>query len=345
MTGLDKVAPYQFSHVSGLCLLLANIAAHQTSVLLPAFDPSAALDAIERHGVTCVFTLPAMLALMADHQERRPRNIRSLRSLFAGGDSIPLTLQERAKTLFGLSVLEVMGMTEACPALWNTKATLPPRSSVGKTGVEIRIEPRGMDHSAVGELLFRGPSVSNGYWRDPERPDGWLHTGDLVRRDEDGYIWFEGRLKQIIIRGGSNISPQEVEAVLYRHPSVSQAGVIHRLSRCDSRADRRGIRSSSRRPRHLRSGTSRFRTRAHRGLQSAREYLDSARPSERPHWQDRPSRAGRNVASENCDRVRQPPGPAADGTRDNLDIPAVSSCINIYVRSRERSFRPANLAL
>jgi long-chain acyl-CoA synthetase len=220
----------QVSHTSGLCLLLANVAAHQTSVLLPAFDPAAALDAIARYGVTCVFTLPAMLALMADRQELQPRNIGSLRALFAGGDSIPLTLQERARVLFGLPVLEVMGMTEACPALWNTAQNLRP-GSVGKPGMEVKIEPRGMEESTVGELLFRGASVCKGYWRDPETTamalrDGWLHTGDLVHQDEDGYIWFEGRLKQIIIRGGSNISPQEVEAVLYLHPSVAQAGAI-----------------------------------------------------------------------------------------------------------------------
>ena len=222
-TGAIGMPTTQVAHVSGLCMLMANIAAHQTSVLLPAFDPSAALDAIERHGVTCLFVLPAMLAAMADQQERQPRNIRSMRAIFGGGDSVPLTLQERIRALFGVSVLEIIGMTEVCPAVWNTVQISRP-GSVGKTGIEMTI-------SAVGELLLRGPSICQGYWRDPETTamtmrDGWFHTGDLVRRDEDGYVWFEGRLKQIIIRGGSNISPQEVEAVLYEHPSVSQAGAI-----------------------------------------------------------------------------------------------------------------------
>ncbi len=220
----------QVSHMSALCFLLSNIAAHRTFVMMPAFDPALALDLIERHRVTCLVALPPMLALMADKQERQPRDVSSLRSLLVGGDSVPLPLQEQARTLFGLSVLEVFGLSESCPALWNTTEYLR-AGSVGKTGAETKIGPQGTDGSGVGELLLRSPANCVGYWRDPETTalllrDGWLHTGDLVRQDRDGYIWFAGRLKQIVVRGGSNISPQEVEAALYRHPSVSQAGVI-----------------------------------------------------------------------------------------------------------------------
>jgi len=169
-----------------------------------------------------LFVLPAMLAAMADQQQRQPRNTRSLRAVFAGGDSVPLPLQERIRASFGISVREIIGMTEVCPAVWNTAQHCRP-GSVGRSGLEIRIEN--------GELLLRRASICKGYWRDPETTaatlrDGWFHRGDLAHLDDDGYVWFSGRLKQIIIRGGSNISPQEVEAVLYEHPAVSEAGVI-----------------------------------------------------------------------------------------------------------------------
>jgi long-chain acyl-CoA synthetase len=97
--------------------------------------------------------------------------------------------------------------------------------------VETRIVPLEGVPPGVGELVARGPATFVYYWQDPEATadalrDRWIHTGDLVREDDDGYLWFAGRLKQIIIRGGSNIAPQEVEEAIYQHPAVLETGVI-----------------------------------------------------------------------------------------------------------------------
>src|SRR5207248_3046670 len=109
---------------------------------------------------------------------------------------------------------------------WNRRGAVR-NGSIGTAsdGVELRVD------AETGELAVRSPSVFVGYWNDPEATantliDGWLMTGDLVRRDSDGYVWFQGRRKEVIIRGGSNVSPQEVEEALYQHPAVMVVGVI-----------------------------------------------------------------------------------------------------------------------
>jgi long-chain acyl-CoA synthetase len=221
------------AHMSGLgCTLLTSILDGMTSVLLPSFDPALALDSIERFSVTYTGGLPAGVSLMIEEQARRPRNVRSLKSFISGGDTVPLAVQERFTSLFGVPVLELIGMTESCPTAWNRVDDLRP-GSVGKPrqGVEVKIAGLDGNEGSAGEMAVRSPATFHGYWQDAEATaavlrDGWLHTGDLVRRDEDGYLWFAGRIKQIIIRGGSNIAPQEVEEALLQHPAVLEAGVI-----------------------------------------------------------------------------------------------------------------------
>lgn len=233
--GTVAMATTQVSHMSGICALMACLLNRRTVLLLPAFEPALALDSIERFRVNHVVSLPLMLELMVVEQAQRPRDVSSLQNLSCGGDSLPVPLQQRLEDTFGVPVIEVIGMTESCPAIWNT-AQFNRAGSVGKTGADVKIEGN-YGNDGVGEMLVRSPANFIGYWRDTEATvlalrDGWLHTGDLVRQDSDGYLWFSGRLKQIIIRGGSNIAPQEVEEVLYAHPSVLQAcavGVPHPL--------------------------------------------------------------------------------------------------------------------
>jgi long-chain acyl-CoA synthetase len=153
----------------------------------------------------------------------------------AGGDSVPVTLQEGFRTLFGVPVRELFGMTESAPITCIREHGLR-NGSVGPALniVDTRVaDTRGtaLGDNQVGELQVQSPGNCVGYWDDAGATvatftDGWLRTGDLVRRDADGFFWFEGRLKQIIVRGGSNISPQEVEEVLYQHPAVLEAGVV-----------------------------------------------------------------------------------------------------------------------
>jgi long-chain acyl-CoA synthetase len=232
----DTLLPVtQLTHASGLDHLL--IALHQgaTLVLLRAFDPATALDLMERFRCTNIWGLPAMLKFVVEEQARRPRDLSSILSAGAGGDSVPAALQRRFQEVFAVQLREGYALTESCPVTFNRLAEVR-IGSIGPAapGVSIRlVDLHGHDVAAgeTGEILVRSPANCVGYWNDPDATarlfdDGWLHTGDLASRDEGGYYWFKGRIKQLIIRGGSNISPQEVEEALHQHPAVLEAGVV-----------------------------------------------------------------------------------------------------------------------
>jgi long-chain acyl-CoA synthetase len=203
--------------------------------LVPVFDASLVLDLIERFEVTYAFGLPSMVQAMIEEQARKPRQVRSLRNFVGAGDSVPVSTQERFQSLFGIPVREAYGMTEIGPAISNPADAIR-SGSLGKAieGVEIRVvdaEGEDVSDGQIGEMAVRSPASFAGYWDDPAATreavrDGWLYTGDLARRDADGYLWFEGRKKEIIIRDGVNISPQEVEEAIYSHPAVLQVAVI-----------------------------------------------------------------------------------------------------------------------
>jgi long-chain acyl-CoA synthetase len=225
----------QLTHASGLNNVL--IALHQgaTAVLLRAFDPPAVLDLIERFRCTNVWGLPALLQFVVEEQARRPRDVSSLRDAGAGGDTVPAALQRGFQDIFAIQVREGLGLTEINPVTFNPLGAVR-IGSIGPAapGVEVRLvdlDGRDVPTGETGEIFVRSAANCVGYWNDPDATarlfeDGWLRTGDLASRDEDGYYWFKGRLKQLIIRGGSNISPQEVEEALHQHPAVLEAGVV-----------------------------------------------------------------------------------------------------------------------
>jgi long-chain acyl-CoA synthetase len=223
-------------HASGLyAVLLPSVMIGGTIVLLPAFDPAAVLDAIERFRCTYVISLPALLQFVCEEQARRPRDVSSVRIAGAGGDTVPVALQNRFQSLFGIPLFECYGMTETLPITVNPLNAIR-QGSTGRVteGVEVRLVDltgRDVPLGETGEVVVRSPANCLGYWSDAKATsdllrDGWLHTGDLACRDAEGYYWFQGRMKQIIIRAGSNISPQEVEEALYGHPAVLEAGVV-----------------------------------------------------------------------------------------------------------------------
>ena len=229
------LAMAQLMHALGLGLVLTALQQGATAILLRTFDPAAALDLIERFRCTQIFGLPAMLQFVVEEQARRPRDVSSMRFAGAGGDSVPAALQQRFQDVFAIPLREGYGLTESSPVAFIPSMDVR-AGSIGPAapGVSIRlVDLLGHDVAAgeTGEILVRSPANCVGYWNDPVATtclfdDRWLRTGDLALCDEDGYYWFKGRIKQLIIRGGSNISPQEVEEALHQHPAVLEAGVI-----------------------------------------------------------------------------------------------------------------------
>jgi long-chain acyl-CoA synthetase len=234
---LDRfLAMTQLAYASGIYLsLLTVIGFGGTSVLAPAFDAPLALDLIERFQCTCTFGLPSMVQLLLEEQTLRPRQVRSLRTFMVAGDAVPVNTHGRFQEQFGIALREFLGMTETSLTICNPAGAIRP-GSLGRPveGVEAKaVDSNGKEvpDGKTGELIVNTPMTFVSYWDDPAATtaalrDGWVFTGDLVRRDSDGYFWFEGRKKQIVVRDGFNISPQEVEEALYTHPAVLEAGVI-----------------------------------------------------------------------------------------------------------------------
>jgi acyl-CoA synthetase (AMP-forming)/AMP-acid ligase II len=201
-------------------------------VLFERFDPHAVLDAIEQHGCSWQVGLPFMFAAMLEGQRLRRRNVEALRFCLSADDVCPPQLQREFGIEFGVPLRSTWGATEAIGSL--TYGLQPGPISRIAPGAQLHLlDDAGatVSRGEVGELLLRGPNVSVGYWGGPDviegaPKDGWYQTGDLMRQDGRGNLWFMGRKKDIIIRGGSNISPVEVEAVLRAQPAVRDAAVV-----------------------------------------------------------------------------------------------------------------------
>jgi acyl-CoA synthetase (AMP-forming)/AMP-acid ligase II len=216
--------------------IFPNIFAGGTAVLLDAPTPQQVVEAIVTHRVTRCQMLPASLQELVEYLEQHPTNLSSLRSFFAGGDVVPLDAHARFRAAVGIDVCEVCGMTEAITYTVNPPFGQKRLGSIGKplreTQVRIADEHgRELPVGSQGEIWIKSPENMVGYWNDTLHTsatlhDGWLASGDLGRVDEDGYLWFVGRKKEIIVRGGSNISPLEVEEVIDQHPAVHISGVV-----------------------------------------------------------------------------------------------------------------------
>jgi acyl-CoA synthetase (AMP-forming)/AMP-acid ligase II len=219
-------------HVSGCFTVLACLWSDVPFVLFERFDPEHVLDGIESHQCTWLVGLPFMHGALLRSQQARPRKMDSLRRCFVAGDVCPAHIQEQFSSVFGVPLRSIWAATEAMACLTYASALGPAYRVVN--GTEIRLVDEQQTPVAVGEigeLLLRSLNISPGYWAGPglvegAPKDGWYHTGDLMRQDEKGNLWFVSRKKYLIIRGGSNISPVEVEQVLISHPAVQDAAVI-----------------------------------------------------------------------------------------------------------------------
>ena len=209
-----------------------------TVVLERTFDPRRALHLIEHRRVTTMMGVPTHYLMMAEQRRFADADLSSLRLLVVGGAPMPLPLL-RAWHARGVRLTQGYGLTEAGPNV----LCLPPDLAVEKAGsagvpyphvtcaLADPVTGRILEGQATGELLVRGPNVFAGYLGDPDATahalrGGWLHTGDLVRRDADGHHWVLDRIDDIYITAGENVSPVEVEQVLLRHPGVARAAVV-----------------------------------------------------------------------------------------------------------------------
>jgi len=227
------VEPLPMAHMSGIITLLSFIQFGVPFVLLESFDADAVLDTIERHRCTWLLGFPAQYAALLECQRARPRNLTSLRICLTGADVCPIDLQERVTSTFGAPLYNVWGATETVGSL-TFGLQRGPVVRIVKGALIRLIDENGAEvaDGEIGELLIRGANVFDGYWNDPQATAaslkaGWYHTGDLMRRGEGDELWFVSRKKDIIIRGGTNISPVEVEQALVAcHPAVEEAAVV-----------------------------------------------------------------------------------------------------------------------
>jgi long-chain acyl-CoA synthetase len=223
-------------HVAAFAGLLASLEVTATAATLAQFDPDAVLDAVARHRASFLFAMPVMYRAMIAAQGAQPRDVRSMTRCLAGGDAVPPALKSEFAQCFGRPLREVFGTTESALIAVNGSDMAAQANAFGRArpGVDILVigeDGEPAPDGGVGEMVVRSPANMVGYWDDPAATaatirNGWVHTGDLVSRGPDGYFRFQGRKKEIIVRGGSNVSPQEVEAVLYQHDCVQDAGVI-----------------------------------------------------------------------------------------------------------------------
>ena len=219
-------------HASGCFTMLACIWLGVPFVLFERFDPGTVLDGIESQRCTWIVGLPFMFSALLRGQQARARKVDSLRTCLVGGDVCPPQLQEQFGSVFGVPLRTVWASTEATGSL--TYGLEPGPVSRVLNGAEVRLVDDGRVPVPVGELgemILRAPNVSIGYWAGPgliegAPEDGWFYTGDVMRQDGKGNLWFVSRKKHLIVRGGSNISPVEVEQVLTSHPAVRDAAVV-----------------------------------------------------------------------------------------------------------------------
>ncbi|MEM6105376.1 fatty-acid--CoA ligase FadD5 [Mycobacterium sp. 050272] len=229
-------------HIAGVGNLLGGLLLGLPTVIYPlgAFDPGQLLDVLAAEKVTGIFLVPAQWQAVCAEQQARPRDLK-LRIMSWGAAPAPdALLREMSATFPGTQILAAFGQTEMSPVtcMLLGEDAIRKRGSVGKVipTVAARVVDENMNDvpvGEVGEIVYRAPTLMSGYWNNPEATaeafaGGWFHSGDLVRMDEEGYVWVVDRKKDMIISGGENVYCAEVENVLAGHPGIVEVAVIGR---------------------------------------------------------------------------------------------------------------------
>jgi fatty-acyl-CoA synthase len=236
--------PVPFYHCFGMVMGNLGTLAHGGCVVIPApsFDPAATLEAVAAEGVTSLYGVPTMFIAMLDHERFEEFDLSSLRTGIMAGSPCPIEVMRKVVDRMHMSEVAICyGMTETSPVSTQTRVDDPLErrvSTVGRVGphVEVKvIDPESglaVERGVAGELCTRGYSVMLGYWDDAERTAeavdraGWMHTGDLATMDDEGYLNIVGRSKDMVIRGGENVYPREIEEFLYTHEDVADVQVV-----------------------------------------------------------------------------------------------------------------------
>ena len=226
-------------HIGGLNPMVNNIMAGAAVFIVRTFDPARIWRIVNDEKITCMGAVPAMLNFMLQHYAENKIDHSHLRYCLVGAAPVPVSLIETYQTM-KINLLQVYGLTESC-APGCVLAEHDALTHIGSTGkaffhTDVKVVRSDGSIAAVGEtgeILLRGPHIMRGYWNNPEATantlqDGWLHTGDVGVMDTEGYITIKDRIKDMIISGGENIYPAEVESVLQSHPKILEAAVVGR---------------------------------------------------------------------------------------------------------------------
>jgi fatty-acyl-CoA synthase len=229
-------------HIAGVGNIVSGLLLGLPTVLYPlgAFDPGALLDVLETEGVTAIFLVPAQWQAVCAAQKANPRRLRLRVLSWGAAPASDTVLRAMAETFPGTQILAAFGQTEMSPVtcMLLSGDAIRKLGSVGKVipTVAARVVDDDMNDvpvGQVGEIVYRAPTLMAGYWNNPKATaeafaGGWFHSGDLVRQDEEGYVWVVDRKKDMIISGGENIYCAEVENALAGHPAIAEAAVIGR---------------------------------------------------------------------------------------------------------------------
>jgi long-chain acyl-CoA synthetase len=219
------------------CGMNAGTTAGGTLTLIPRFDPGKALEIIQRDKVSVFEGVPTMYNAMLHHPERDSFDTSSLEVCASGGSAMPVELMRGFEEAFDCAILEGYGLSETSPiASFNHPDKERKPGSIGTPieGVEMKVvddDGKDVEQGEIGEIVIKGHNVMKGYWNRADATkdsikDDWFYTGDMAKIDEDGYFFIVDRKKELIIRGGYNVYPREIEEVLYEHPAVQEAAVI-----------------------------------------------------------------------------------------------------------------------
>ncbi|WFL78163.1 AMP-binding protein [Altererythrobacter arenosus] len=239
--GDANLTPTPLFHAGSSCFLFGCLGMGMTFIPMPHFDPAMQIETIEREKVQYTGGVPTMLTMIVDELERNPRDVSSVRALMSGAAMVAPELARKAERLFGAPLVVIYGQTESAVAITLgqlTDSDPDRRETIGQPMPHLEVSIRSVDDNSTcavgeqGEICARGYNIMIGYNDNAEATaqtidsDGWLHTGDLGTMDERGYVKITGRVKEMIIRGGENLFPAEIENAMLEHPAVFEVAVV-----------------------------------------------------------------------------------------------------------------------